>query len=42
MKQNDLFSATKRNNILDHTISVFAHNVPLLSEHIDDIVSDIE
>ena len=40
LKQNDLFSTTKRNNISDHTIAVFVYNVRLLSEHRDDIVSD--
>ena len=37
LKQNDLFSTIKTNN---DTIRVFAHNVRLLSKHINDIVCD--
>ena len=40
LKQNDLFSTIKRNNIYDDTITVFVHNVRSLSKHIDNIVSD--
>ena len=40
LKQNDLFSTIKRNNISVDTIAVFVHNARLFSQHIDDIVSD--
>ena len=40
LKQNDLFSKIKINNISDDTITAFDHNVWLLLKHIDDIVSD--
>ena len=38
LKQNDLFSTIKKNNISDNTITVFVHNVQSLSKHINDIV----
>ena len=37
LKQNDLFSTIKRNNISDNTITVFVHNARSLSKHINDI-----
>ena len=40
LKQNDLFSKIKINNILNDTITAFDHNVWPLLKHIDDIVSD--
>ena len=40
LKQNDLFSTTKRNNISDRMIAVFVHIIRPLSKHIVDIVSD--
>ena len=40
LKQNDLFSTIKRNNISDNTITVYFHNVRSLSKHINDIVCD--
>ena len=40
LKQNDLFSKAKRNNILNNTVTVFVHNARSLLKHIDDIVSD--
>ena len=40
LKQNDLFSKIKINNILNDTITAFDHNVWSLLKHIDDTVSD--
>ena len=40
LKQIDLFSTIKRNNISEGMILVFAHNVRSLSKHIDDIIND--
>ena len=40
LKQNNLFSTIKRNDISDDMITVFIHNVQSLSQHIDDVVSD--
>ena len=40
LKLIDLSSTIKRNNISEVTIIAFAHNVRLLSKHIDDIVND--
>ena len=40
LKQNDLFSTIKSNNISDKTITVFVQNAQSLSKHINDIGSD--
>ena len=40
LKQNNLFSTIKRNNISDNTITVFVHDARSLSKHINDIVCD--
>ena len=40
LKQKDLFSTIKTNNISDDTIAVFVHNVRLLSKHVNYIVCD--
>ena len=40
LKQNDLFSTIKSNNISDDTITVFVQNVRSLSKHINDIGRD--
>ena len=42
LKQNDLFSTIKRSIISANTLTVLAHNVRLLSKHVDDILSDDE
>ena len=40
LKQNDLFSAIKRNAILGDTVTVLVHNVRSLPRHVDNIVSE--